>query len=125
MFEAFNEDKFDFETWAELAKTDPAAFEEKRKALMQEVIEQSPDKYKQRLEGIQFQVDGQRQIAKNPIDSMQRIYGMMMDKVFKEDGLLHALESLSKPQQTKPIVTRKRKDAKADVVSFRKETAEA
>lgn len=126
MFDAFDEDKFDFESWAELAQNDPEAFEAKRASLMEEVIAQSPSHYQRRLEGIQFQVDSKRRLAKNPIDALQKIYGMMMDKVYNDNGLLDALESLTKAKSRTPLPpTAQVKRKQAKVIALKKETAEA
>lgn len=69
----------DFDELLKLAKEDPQALESLRKTLVDQVIERAPEKHQRRLRGLQFQVDAERQKAKNPTDACIRISRMMHD----------------------------------------------
>lgn len=69
----------DFDTMKELAASDPSQLD----AILEQQIEQlmagvSPDRQR-RLRGLQFQIDVQRRLAKNNLDSCIRIANMMWD----------------------------------------------
>ena len=68
----------EFDTLMQLAKTDSAAFEELRENLVGELINEAPNEYQRRLRGMQFVVDQERTLAKNPMDSLLKISSMMM-----------------------------------------------
>ncbi len=51
------EGDFDFDQWATIARQDPEQFERMRQQLINEVIAQSPEHLKQRMEGLQWQID--------------------------------------------------------------------
>ncbi len=85
------ESDFDFDYWMELAKKDPAAFEQQRQNLIQTTIQEAPEKMQQRLNGLQWQIDSEIKLAKNPMDGCLKIYQKMMDSVYKSGGLLDAL----------------------------------
>jgi hypothetical protein len=67
----------DFDEWAALAKSDPAAFEAKRRAAIEALIDSAPEQHRQRLRGLQFRVDMERQRASNPLSATIRISNMM------------------------------------------------
>ncbi len=86
--------EFDFDHWAELARKDPEAFEEKRSAIIKSTIEQSPTRLQRRLQGIQWQVDTVRSNSTNPMAACLKISNMMWKSVLEEDGLLDNLNQL-------------------------------
>ncbi len=67
----------DFEVWAELAKSDPEAFEHKRRETIDAFIASTPAEGQQRLRGLQFRVDMERSRASNPLSATIRISNMM------------------------------------------------
>ena len=67
----------DFDQWAALAKADPDAFEERRKATVEAYIAAAPVQHQQRLRGIQFRVEMERQRASNPLSATIRISKLM------------------------------------------------
>ncbi len=85
------ESEFDFDYWMNLAEKDPAAFEQQRQALIQTTIHQAPKTMQKRLNGLQWQIDSEIKLAKNPMDSCLKIYQKMMDSVYEQGGLLDAL----------------------------------
>lgn len=82
---------FDFDTWKELAARDPEAFELQRKQLLEAEISAAPEEHQQRLRGIQWQVDATRKRFKHPQVSCERLFGLMWEKVYGENGFLEAL----------------------------------
>ena len=111
------QDSESFEYWSKLAKEDPALFEQKRSEALEAVISTAPVQMQQRLRGLQWRIDAERRTTKNPLSSCVKIYNMMWDKVYGQDGLLEALDTMltgaPKPKSdSKELNT-------ADVVAFR------
>lgn len=104
----FNDDDFPFEEWASLARHDPRAFESARRHVLQSLIESAPVTQRRRLEGLQWQIDRERERADNPMASCIRISSMMWDKVLGEGGLVDNLEQLS---GAKPVREQPRREA--------------
>lgn len=77
--------KFDFDEWAQLAKQDKVAFEQKRDATLKQLIETyaSNDNDLRRLNGLQFQINMIRQKHKSPMGACIAISEMMMDKLYE------------------------------------------
>ncbi len=67
----------DFDEWAALAKSDPAAFEARRQATIEAYLSAAPAENQQRLRGLQFRIDMERQRASNPLSATIRISNMM------------------------------------------------
>lgn len=86
-----NETDFDFDGWMELYKRDPDNFETMRQDLIQSTINQAPIEMHRRLNGLQWQIDTEIKLAKNPLDGCIKIYEMMMDSVYEPNGLMDAL----------------------------------
>lgn len=111
------QDSESFEYWSKLAKEDPELFEQKRREALEAVINNAPVSMQQRLRGLQWRIDAERRTAKNPLSSCVKIYNMMWDKVYGENGLLEALDTMLTG------APKSKSDAKepntADVVAFR------
>ncbi len=88
--------QFDFDYWSAVAKENPERFEAMRIALVEQIIQQSPDKIKQRMEGLQWRIDQVRNRSANPMAACLHISKMMWDSVLGEYGLLTALETQEK-----------------------------
>ena len=84
-----------FDEWASLAQTDPAAFEQRRSCLIEDFIQNSPNHLQRRLRGLQFQVDMERRRARTPMGACVRISSMMWDAFLGEGGLRDSLNSLT------------------------------
>lgn len=69
-----------------MAKQDPDALERLRQQHVKAAIDNAPEAYRQRLAGLQFQIDGIRRTAKSPMASCIHISKMMHDS-------LHSLKS--------------------------------
>jgi hypothetical protein len=89
---------FDFEAWADLAKTDPEAFETKRKQMIDDFIASAPESLRKRLVGFQWRIDMERERCDNPLQACIRISNMMWDMVYADRGFLWSLQALSDPE---------------------------
>jgi hypothetical protein len=82
-----------FERLREMAEKDPDALERLRQEHVKAAIEAAPEAYRQRLEGLQFQIDGQRRLSKNPMSSCINISKMMHDSLHKLRNYIEGEES--------------------------------
>lgn len=77
-------DAFDFDAWANLAQSDPEAFEARRRATIDDFIASVPAHRRRRLYGLQCSLDLERRRAKTPLGACVRFHKLMMDKVERE-----------------------------------------
>jgi uncharacterized protein DUF3135 len=91
--------EFDFDEMVRLAKEDPDAYERKREAMIQEVIDNTSPEVKRRMEGLQWQIDQIRTTSANPMSSCLKISQMMWDNVLGDEGLVEHMRRLSSPEQ--------------------------
>jgi hypothetical protein len=89
---------FDFEELATLAKSDPAAFELRRRELIDGLfasIEARNDdpQFMQRLRGLQFRIDMERERSRTSMRALLRIYSMMWDSFIELNDLLQRVSS--------------------------------
>jgi len=116
---------FNFDYWCELAKNNPEKFEKERSAAIEEVITAAPKaETRDRLRKLQWRVDAERKISKDPTQACLKIYNMMWDKVYGDDGLLHSLNillecSTGKAADKQEVELRK----SADILAFPAVTA--
>jgi len=110
---------FDVKAWQALAKTDPAEFERRRVALLEELIASAPPDIQRRLRGTQFRVDAERQKSTNPLSATLRISRMMWES-FSE--LREQLNQLAHPETAKPA--EKSQSRSAEILPFKKPVAE-
>ncbi|MDP1619884.1 MAG: DUF3135 domain-containing protein [Candidatus Moranbacteria bacterium] len=87
--------EFDFNEWAELARTDPETFELRRKEAIAEIIDSAPEGGKDTLIRMQWIVDRERASAKDPMSACVKISSMMMNRVLGKDGLVDVLSDFS------------------------------
>ena len=116
--------EFDFDEWSSLAKSDPAAFEEKRLELIEEFLRELPAHDQQRLRGLQFRIDMERRRARTPMAACLKLSAMMWDSLLGSRGLKNALDSLmhaatSATPQSAPALPPVRA---AQILPFRKST---
>jgi hypothetical protein len=86
--------RFDFSEWSSLAREDPARFEARREEEIERLIAAAPAHIQPRLRRLQWRIDMERRRHSNPLGACLGIYGMMMDSVYGEQGLLPALKQL-------------------------------
>lgn len=72
----------DFDYLKRLADKDPDELERLRQFYCGHLIESAPDRYRNRLKGLQFQIDMIKRKSKNPLHSCIQISKMMMDNCF-------------------------------------------
>ena len=70
-----------FERLSEMALQDPDALERLRKEYIEAAINAAPEPYRNRLEGLQFQIDGQRRTSSNPMSACINISKMMHESL--------------------------------------------
>lgn len=90
-----------FDELMKMYKSSPEALEALRLKLIEEVILSAPEEKQQRLRGLQFQIDAQRSMAKNPIDATIRISRMLQDSFVKLRAALEVLQGKDKFQAVK------------------------
>ncbi len=123
----------EFDELMRLAKEDPEALERLRQEAIEDLISNAPEQHQRRLRGLQFQVDMERQKAKNPMDSCIKISRLMHDSFSKlRDTLNEAqqthvaqLKSIlnqkakrSQPEQASNEAVETKKVANANIVQF-------
>lgn len=86
----------------ELAENSPDKLELILRANIAALIEQTSGNHRRRLQGLQFQIDAQRQLAKNPVDSCIRISRMM------HESFLELNRSLTNFNNSQPISDKKK-----------------
>jgi len=79
--------EIDFDSWSEMARTDPDAFERMRLAAIDSVIESAPAENQERLRRLQWRIDQERRLARTPMAACLRISRMMWRTVLGEGGL--------------------------------------
>jgi hypothetical protein len=93
--------KFDFEEWQKLAESDPEAFELRRQQEIESLITSVPSNRQQRLRGLQWRVDMERQKTRDPLLGCQKVFNLMWKSVYGDHGLLQALNGLPTAQGQK------------------------
>jgi hypothetical protein len=83
---------FVFEEWAELARTNPQAFEQQRQQYLEAFLANVPSRQRSRLERLQWRIDMERKRAATPLSACLRISRMMMDSVYGKAGLVRAIK---------------------------------
>ena len=92
MEEEKSPDYFDFDQWSQLAQHEPEKFEVMRQQMIDELIAQAPTHLKQRMNGLQWQVDQIRKQANNPMAACLQISQKMWANVLGDNGLLKVLQ---------------------------------
>lgn len=65
----------------ELYREDPEAFEEMRRALIEQTIAGFPEEHRARAYGLQFRIDAELSLCKDPISRMNRMVEIFWDGV--------------------------------------------
>jgi hypothetical protein len=77
----------DFDAWAEVARTDPEAFERMRLAAIERCIADAPVQNQERLRRLQWRIDQERRRAGTPLAACIRVSRMMWQSLIGEGGL--------------------------------------
>lgn len=96
---------FDFNEWKELSETDPDEFEIRRRKVIEAEIRLAPKKQQQRLRCLQWQIDIIRQRYKHPLVSSAKLFEMMWQKVYGDNGFLDALTTPRIRAEVSPVAT--------------------
>ncbi|VAW82480.1 hypothetical protein MNBD_GAMMA14-874 [hydrothermal vent metagenome] len=99
-----------FDDWAELAQSDPAAFEARREQAIEALIEHMPEHKQQRMRCLQWKIDQVRDRAGSPMAACIKLSEMMWDSLTGPGGLKEALDRMSNEDAT-PLPN-------ADILSF-------
>ena len=91
----------DFDTLKELAEQDPKALEDLRQQFVDELIASASPDIQRRLRGIQFQIDAQRRIHKNPMAACIKLSAMMHESFSELRYLLNDVAGQG-PESPKP-----------------------
>lgn len=89
--------RFDFDEWMNLAKTDPEAFDARRKEIIDDLIAHAPEHIRQRLKSFQWRIDMERARCDNPMQACIKLSNMMWDLVYGDRGFLWSLQQISDP----------------------------
>jgi hypothetical protein len=88
---------FDFDSWATLARTNPQAFEIKRKKSVEQAISRASPQRQQRLRCLQWQLDQIRNTSRTPLAASIRMQRMLWEKLAGDAGLLACLQGSNAP----------------------------
>ena len=72
----------DFDTLKELAANEPSRLDAILEQQIDQLMAKASPEQQRRLRGLQFEIDGQRRLAKNNIDSCIRIANMMRESFY-------------------------------------------
>ncbi|MGK0499729.1 MAG: hypothetical protein ACJAYG_001371 [Oceanicoccus sp.] len=88
-----------FDSLLELAQHSPEEFEQLRNKLANDIIEAAPQSQRIRLRGLQFIIDSNRRLSKNPLGACIRISQMMHNSF---EDMRQALNgSIQRPTKTR------------------------
>jgi hypothetical protein len=104
-----------FDKLLELAREKPSELEVIRQKLCNQLIESAPEHMRDRLNGLQFQIDMERQLANNPVSSCLKISALM------NDSLQELKELLGNPEE----YLRNRTQKTAEILQFQLRNQEA
>jgi hypothetical protein len=82
----------DFDAWALLASSDPVAFEDQRRDVIQNAIRRAPARRQRRLQQLQWQLDQIRACSPTPMAACLRMQRMLWQRIEGENGLLECLQ---------------------------------
>jgi len=98
--------ELNFDEWRVLAESDPDEFERRRQQVIEAFIAETPKHNQPHLRRLQWRIDMERRYHwRNPLVATRKIYEMMWESVYGDDGLLPALQRLtdgSEPAAAKP-----------------------
>ena len=85
---------FDFDRWRQLAVDDPQAFEAERARIIERAILRAPERNRERLRRLQWQLDQIRRTSRTPLAAALRMHRLLSQRVWGERGLLEHLRWL-------------------------------
>jgi hypothetical protein len=104
-----------FDTLRYLAEHDPERLELLRSALTEILIARSPMESRQRLRGLQFQIEARVKLASNPIAACLAVSSMMHDTLAQlQRTLVDGPEAPVAPQRNARVIPFRRKTEATD-----------
>ncbi|MFM8455036.1 MAG: DUF3135 domain-containing protein [Gammaproteobacteria bacterium] len=89
-------DKLGIEAWIKLNQENPELFNQLSRELLESTLKNTAPQNEMRLRGLQFQIDSQKKLAKNPMQACIKISEMMWEKVGELCTAIESLDSLIK-----------------------------
>ena len=89
----------DIDELIKMAVSEPEQLEALRKKLATELIENAPQHYRKRLNGLQFQIDMERRKTNNPLHCCIKISEMMLDSY---QNLKTAIQTVDETRKQPP-----------------------
>jgi hypothetical protein len=86
----------DFDTWSDLAQSDPQAFEARRAEIIEQMIQRMPTHKQHHMRCLQWKIDQVRAHSSNPLSACIKLSEMMWESLTGPGGLRESLERLSK-----------------------------
>lgn len=84
-------ERIDFDSWQDLACSNPEAFEAKRRDFVNAVIDQVPESRQHRLRCLQWRIEKVCSTSSNPISASVRLSRMMWEAIGRQQELIHRL----------------------------------
>lgn len=109
-----------FDDWAELARTNPNAFEARRRAVIDDFIASVPERNRHHLQCLQWRIDMERKRASTPLAACYQIYHMMWQSFAGDRGMLAVLrdaDQLCRDGASPGLPS-------ADILSFRRDAGQ-
>ncbi|MEM7292922.1 MAG: DUF3135 domain-containing protein [Pseudomonadota bacterium] len=114
---AFRVDNVDFDEWMKLYESDPERFEQRRQELIRSAIGNAPEDHQRRLNGLQFQIDMERQRSESSLQGCMRISSMMWERFDELRTTLNSISSSDKVEDVQ-LPTKRENAVIADVLEF-------
>ncbi len=110
--------EIDFDTWSEVARSDPDAFERMRLEAIQAVIDDAPAENRERLRRLQWRIDQERRLAHTPLNACLRISRLMWRNVLGPGGLQERFGELQRMFGSQPNHMATDQSQPGEVVAF-------
>jgi len=110
--------EIDFDTWSEMARTDPETFELMRQAAIESAIQGASESNRLRLRRLQWRIDQERRLAHTPMAACLRISRMMWRTVLGPGGLNDRFGELQGLFSDRPGDLRSSPQVAGQVVAF-------
>lgn len=108
-----------FDELLKLAQHNPEALEELRQQHISALIDSAPAEYQNRLRGIQFQIDAQRQIhSESPLGACVKISKMMHESFAELRGYLNQFSGQHDPLRSIAEESESVEAKPADILAF-------
>lgn len=92
-------ESIDFDSWQDLACSNPEAFEAKRRDLVNAIIDQVPESRQHRLRCLQWRIEKVCATSSNPISASLRLSRMMWESIGRQQELIYYLASTDRTQR--------------------------